>query len=161
MDTVKIRLLLPAAALAVAFAPAALAAPPPSRVPVTPRAPATVQPANAKPAATGVSEEGLSDAIRALPAATRAQLRTSIRQAAVATDEQRVTGALRPNTFAAMRAHRARPRDTAIADPAIPHRFLQNLDAICRTMPAAARRNAGLTDAECTQVHAGAAAAAR
>jgi hypothetical protein len=137
MDTVTIRRLLVTAALTAAFPLAVLAA----------------------PSASPELEERLGSAVRALPAPQQAQIRAAMRQSAVAPDQHAVTGQLRPNTFAAMRARLVRPRDTATADPTIPRRYVRNLDAICRTMPAAARLGAGLSDAQCAQVHASAAAA--
>jgi hypothetical protein len=143
MDVMKIRIALALGALAGAIPLAALAA----------------------PTSTAVQNEGtvearLTAAMRALPAQQRSTMRARMRVAVAApSDERPVTGALRPNTFRAMRARMVRPRDTATADASIPLRYVRKLDAICQTMPAATRRDAGMTDDACTKIRARAVAA--
>lgn len=104
-------------------------------------------------------EQRLSKAVRTMPQPQRLQLRARMRVTPVAGDEHAVTGAMRPNTFRAMRAKMIRPRDTSRNDPAMQQRYVRKLDAICRTLPADARRGAGMNDDACAKLRARAAAA--
>ncbi len=145
------RVIIVIAALAGGVTFAAAAAEPPAAAP-----PAAARPAS--PAREDTVEAGLTAALRAMPPDQRTRLRARLRTSPAATDERPVSGALRPNTFATLRAKLTRPRDIAKPDPAITARYVRKLDTLCATLPADARRATGMADDACAKVHARAAA---
>lgn len=155
MDVMKIRPLITLAVLAAAVPCTVLAAPAPAPGPVRTMAP---RPGAASLANEDTVEGRLTRALHAIPAQQRNALRARMRLTAPS-GEQPVSGQLRPNTFRTMRATMVRPRDTVTSDASIPLRYVRKLDVLCRTMPADARRGAGMSDDACAKLRTRAAAA--